>query len=41
MGGFEMKTLWTGVYEGVVLIALLAVIYALFGVVIPALMGVQ
>ena len=35
-----MKTVWIGVYEGVVLILLLAVIYALFGVVIPALMGV-
>ena len=41
MGGLEMKTVWIGVYEGVVLILLLAVIYALFGVVIPALMAVQ
>ena len=34
-----MRSVWVGIYEGLALVALLAVIYVLFGVVIPALVG--
>ena len=33
----QLKTLWLGIYEGLVLAAFLAFVYVMFGVFIPAL----